>query len=76
MIDNDFNHVYTENVNKGPVPQNKSSALILFFWLMWERYRKERKKKMENREIAQAVIDAVGGKEISEVLLTVRLVYV
>ena len=31
MIDNDFNHVYTENVNKGPVPQNKSSALILFF---------------------------------------------
>ena len=20
MIDNDFNHVYTENVNKGPVP--------------------------------------------------------
>ena len=21
MIDNDFNHVYTENVNKGPVPQ-------------------------------------------------------
>lgn len=31
MIDNDFYHVYTENVNKGPVPQNKSSALILFF---------------------------------------------
>ncbi|KLN93766.1 hypothetical protein ABT59_02990 [Enterococcus cecorum] len=31
MIDNDFNHVYTENVNKRPVPQNKSSALILFF---------------------------------------------
>lgn len=31
MIDNDFNHVYTENVNKGPVPQIKSSALILFF---------------------------------------------
>lgn len=31
MIDNDFNHMYTENINKGPVPQNKSSALILFF---------------------------------------------
>lgn len=31
MIDNDFNHVYTGNVNKRPVPQNKSSALILFF---------------------------------------------
>ena len=30
---------------------------------MWERYRKEGKNNMENREIAKAVIAAVGGKE-------------